>query len=68
MNAKRIPMHENDFLEQSKVKIVAIHSVLPQERKIKAVITTSHFGRLTTKPYEISKMEWEKMILRGYIE
>lgn len=61
-------MHENDFLEKSKVKIVAIHSVLPLERKVKAVITTSHFGRLTTKPYEISKMEWSDIILRGWIE
>ena len=61
-------MHENDFLEKSKVKIVAIHSVLPLDRKVKAVITTSHFGRLTTKPYEIKKTEWNNLILRGYIE
>jgi len=61
-------VYENDFLEQSKLKIVAVHSVLPLDRKVKAVITTSHFGRLTTKPYEISKMEWEKIILRGWIE
>ena len=61
-------MYENDFLEQSKLKIVAVHSVLPLDRKVKAVITTSHFGRLTTKPYEISKIEWNDIILRGWIE
>ena len=61
-------MHNNDFLEQSKLKIVAIHDVLPLDRKVKAVITTSHFGRQTTKSYEISKFEWENIILRGYIE
>jgi len=61
-------VYENDFLEQSKLKIVAIHDVLPLDRNIKAVITTSHFGRLTTKPYEICKTEWKDIILRGYIE
>lgn len=61
-------MYENDFVEISKLKIVAVHSVLPLDRKVKAVITTSHFGRLTTKPYEICKTEWESIILRGWIE
>ena len=61
-------MHENDFLEQSKLKIVAIHDVLPLDRKVRAIITTSHFGRLTKKTYEIDNTKWRKMILRGYIE
>ncbi len=61
-------MYENDFLEISKLKIVAVHSVLPLDRKVKAVITTSHFGRLTTKPYEIDVFEWHKIILRGWID
>ncbi len=58
----------HDFLEQSKLKIVAIHDVLPLDRKVKAVITTSHFGRLTTKPYEIDVLDWQDIILRGWIE
>ena len=61
-------MYENDFLEQSKLKIVAIHDVLPLKRKVRARITTSHFGRLTTKPYEICKTEWNEIVLRGWIE
>jgi len=61
-------MHEDNFVEQSQIKIVAVHEVLPLERKVKAVITTSHFGRLTTKPYEIDVLDWEEIILRGWIE
>lgn len=61
-------MHKNDFLEQSKLKIVAIHDVLPLDRKVRAVITTSHFGRLTKKTYEIDVLDWQKVILRGWIE
>ena len=61
-------MHSNDFVEQSKLKIVAIHDVLPLDRKVKAVITTSHFGRLTKKTYEIDVLEWQDIILRGWIE
>lgn len=58
----------SSFVEQSKLKIVAIHDVLPLERKVRATITTSHFGRLTTKPYEICTTEWNEIILRGWIE
>ena len=61
-------MHEDNFVEQSQIKIVAVHEVLPLERKVKAVITTSHFGRLTTKPYEIDVLDWEEIIFRGWIE
>lgn len=61
-------MYKNDFEEVSKLKIVAIHDVLPLDRKVKARITTSHFGRLTTKPYEICKHEWQEIVLRGWIE
>ena len=61
-------MHSNDFVEQSKLKIVAIHDVLPLDRKVRAVITTSHFGRLTKKTYEIDVLDWQKVILRGWIE
>ena len=61
-------MHSNDFLEQSKLKIVAIHDVLPLDRKVRAIITTSHFGRLTKKTYEICNTEWNDTVLRGYIE
>ena len=50
-------MHNDDFLEQSQIKIVAVHEVLPLDRKVEAVITTSHFGRLTTKPYEIDVLK-----------
>lgn len=61
-------MYEDDFLNESQIKIVAVHSVLPLDRKVKAVITTSHFGRLTTKPYEIDILDWQDIILRGWIE
>ena len=58
----------HDFLEQSKLKIVAIHDVLPLDRKVRAIITTSHFGRLTKKTYEICNTEWNDIVLRGWIE
>ena len=61
-------MHSNDFVEQSKLKIVAIHDVLPLDRKVRAVITTNHFGRLTKKTYEICNTEWNDIVLRGWIE
>lgn len=61
-------MRDNSFLENSQLKIVAIHNVLPLERTVRATITTSHFGRLTTKHYEICKLEWSDIILRGWIE
>lgn len=61
-------MRDNSFLEESQLKIVAIHNVLPLERTVKAVITTSHFGRRTKRTYEIPKMEWNDIVLRGYIE
>ena len=61
-------MRNNDFLEQSKLKIVAIHDALPLDRKVRAIITTSHFGRLTKKTYEIDNTEWNDIVLRGWIE
>ena len=61
-------MHSNDFVEQSKLKIVAVHDVLPLDNRVRAVITTSHFGRRTKKTYEINNTEWAEIILRGWIE
>lgn len=57
-----------DYKDFDKHIIVAVHNVLPHKNTIKAVITTSHFDRLTTKPYEIAVLDWQEIILRGWIE
>ena len=60
-------MHDNNFLKDSTIKIVTIHTVTPSDKHVRATITTSHFGRVTTRPYVINNSEWNEIILRGWI-
>lgn len=47
--------------------IQVVNSVEYEDGNIKAVVTTSHYGRVTTKPYKFSLEEWAEIIERGYI-
>ena len=60
-------MHNNNFNELSKHKIVEINSVVFQDNVIKAVFTTKQFNRITMKPYWLTRSDYEKVIERMYI-
>lgn len=55
------------FTEESKNKIIIIHDVTPHDKYVKAIITTSYFKRITTRPYKINNAEWAEIVLRGWI-
>lgn len=58
-------MHEkHDFTK----RIIAVNRVEYEDHKIKAVVTTDHFGRVTTKPYTFSLEDWAEIVERGWIE
>lgn len=61
-------MYEDNFDDISRIKIVAVNQVDYDNGLIKAVVTTSHFGRVTTKPYSFTLAEWGEIVERGYIE
>lgn len=56
------------FVEDVKVKIIIVNKVEYENGMIKAIITTSQFNRVTTKPYEFNLTEWAEIIERGWIE
>jgi len=60
-------MHDKikNLEHEAVAKIIKVHSV---DGRIKAIITTTHFGRVTRKPYEFSLDEWAEIIERGWIE
>lgn len=63
-------MHDNikRWHEQAKLKIIHVHDVTDHDGRIKVIVTTSHFGRLTMKPYNFSLLEWTEIVERGWIE
>lgn len=61
-------MYANDFDDVSKCKILAVNKVELHDKTIKAVVTTSHFNRVTTKPYKFNLLDWAMILERGYIE
>jgi len=61
-------MHEINFLELSKVKIIEIVNVEIDNDIVVATLITSHFNRVTEKPFMFDKSEWEKVKKRGYVE
>jgi len=63
-------MHDNikRWEQQALLRILHVHSVDVVDGRIKAIITTTHFGRVTRKPYEFSLDEWATIIERGWIE
>ena len=56
-----------DFTELSRHKIISIDSVVFKNNVVKAVLTTSHFNRVTTKPYWFSYKDYLKTIEKMYI-
>lgn len=54
--------------ELMKQKILAVNSVDYVDGFIKAVVTTSHLGRVTTRPYTFKLDDWGEIIERGWIE
>ena len=61
-------MHSNDFLEESKVKIIKIIGEESDGRHIIADLVTSQFSRVTQKRHEFSVEQWERVKERGYVE
>ena len=60
-------MHNNSFTELSKHKILTIESVVFKNNVVKAVLTTTHFRRVTTKPYWFNYVDYLKVIEQMYI-
>lgn len=56
-----------DFTELSRHKIISIESVVFKDNVVKAIITTSHFNRVTTKPYWFNYSDYLQTIERMYI-
>ena len=56
-----------DFTELSRHKIISIDSVVFKNNVVKAILTTSHFNRVTTKPYWFSYKDYLKTIEKMYI-
>ena len=61
-------MHNINFLELAKVKIVKVVKVECDGRCIIADLVTTHFGRRTQKRYKFGVDEWETIKERGWIE
>ena len=63
-------MHNNIKRWQSQVlqTIVNVDSVKEIDGHIKAIVTTSQFGVLKTKPYKYTLKEWAVIMERGYID
>ena len=61
-------MHNINFLELAKVKIVKVVGVERDGQCIIADLVTSHFGRRTQKRYKFDTDEWETIKERGWIE
>lgn len=55
-------MHEINFIELSKNKILEINDVIMQDAHVIAVLTTSQFNRVTTKPYKLAYDNYLKSI------
>jgi len=60
-------MYNLEFEELSKHKILNIESVVVEGELVKIILTTSHFDRVTTKPYWFTRKEYLKVIERMYI-
>ena len=60
-------MYNNDFTELYKHKILAIESVVFKDNVVKAVLTTTQFNRVTTKPYWFNYKDYLKTIEKMYI-
>lgn len=56
-----------DFTELSKHKIISIESVVFKDNVVKAVLTTTQFNRVTTKPYWFNYLDYLKVIEQMYI-
>ena len=59
-------MHDIDYSDFGKHIIKNIQKVEYDKGTIKAVITTSYHGRITTKPYEFPLFEWAEIVERGW--
>lgn len=60
-------MHSIDH-DEFNHKIIQINSVEYVDNQIKAVVTTNHLGRITTKPYSFSLDEWARVVESKRIE
>lgn len=61
-------MHDRIKRWNSEEKILAVNKVEYEGGRIKAVVTTKHFNRVATRPYEFNLMDWAKIVERGWIE
>jgi len=59
-------MHNINYDKFGKHIIKSVHDVNYDNGTIKAVITTSYHGRITTKPYEFPLFEWAEIVERGW--
>jgi len=55
------------FTELSKHKIISIESVVFKDNVVKAILTTSHFNRVTTKHYWFNYSDYTKVIENMYV-
>ena len=61
-------MHNINFLQDSRVKILKIIDIERDGQCIVADLVTEHFGRRTQKRYKFELNEWETVKERGWIE
>lgn len=61
-------MHEINFLETSKERVVDIVKVEYKDDHVTAILVTEQFGRRTRKPFIFTVDEWERIRKRGYVE
>ena len=61
-------MHNINFLQESRVKIVKVVGIERDGRCIVADLVTTHFGRVTQRRFVFEESEWEQVRERGYIE
>ena len=61
-------MHNINFLQESRVKILKIIGIERDGRCIVADLVTEQLGRRTQKRYKFDINEWEQVRKRGYVE
>lgn len=60
-------MYSQDFLTLSRHTILSIDEVVKKDNVVKAVLTVSHFNRITQAPYWFTINDYQAIKQRGYI-
>lgn len=61
-------MHNINFLQEARMKIVKVVGIERDGRRIIADLVTSHFGRRTQRRFVFEESEWERIKERGWVE